>query len=135
MGLTGGHNAFPILTGNEQWKPGQVMVFYALTTKYYPVQPAVSAGFVFNFNGSPGIAIPGPSGVFQRVRVQPRDVPGGARLHRHPRARLEGPPARPPRHVDLGGHGGEIPVQAGAAHGMTGTAGSTRMIGTIPHFG
>ena len=24
VGLTGGHQAFPILTGNEQWKPGQV---------------------------------------------------------------------------------------------------------------
>ncbi len=75
VGLTGGHNAFPILTGNEQWKPGQVIVFYALTTKYYPVQPAVSAGFVFNFNGSPGIAIPGPSGVFQRVRYNPATFP------------------------------------------------------------
>jgi hypothetical protein len=75
VGLTGGHNAFPILTGNEQWKPGQVFIFYALTTKYYPVQPAVSAGFVFNFNGSPGIAIPGPSGAFQRVRYNPATFP------------------------------------------------------------
>jgi hypothetical protein len=75
VGLTGGHNAFPILTGNEQWKPGQVFIFYALTTKYYPVQPAVSAGFVFNFAGSPGIAIPGPSVVFQRVRYNPATFP------------------------------------------------------------
>ena len=28
---------FPVLTGNEQWKPGQVLVFYVLTKKYYPV--------------------------------------------------------------------------------------------------
>ena len=32
----GGH-AFPILTGNEQWKPEQVIVFYVLTKKYYPL--------------------------------------------------------------------------------------------------
>ncbi len=75
VGLTGGHQAFPILTGNEQWKPGQVFIFYALTTKYYPVQPAVSAGFVFDLAGSPGIAIPGPSGAFQRVRYNPATFP------------------------------------------------------------
>ncbi len=38
---------FPILTGNEQWKPGQILVFYVLTKKYYPVSE-VAGGFQFN---------------------------------------------------------------------------------------
>ena len=29
--------SFPILTGSEQWKPGQEFVFYVLTKKYYPL--------------------------------------------------------------------------------------------------
>ena len=63
--------AFPILTGAEQWKPEQVMVFYVLTKKYYPVRPVLSAGFQFNFAGNGGAAIPGPSGIFLRVRYNP----------------------------------------------------------------
>ena len=37
----------PILTGNEVWKPRQVMVFYVLTKRYYPL-PEVSGGFQFD---------------------------------------------------------------------------------------
>lgn len=75
VGVTGGRYAFPILTGSEQWKPGQVFVFYILSKKYYPLNPVTSAGFVFNIEGQAGVAIPGPSGLFQRVRYNPATFP------------------------------------------------------------
>jgi hypothetical protein len=60
----------PILTGTEQWKPGQFIVFYILTKKYYPLSPITGAGFQFNF--APGLkAIPGPSGIFLRIKYNP----------------------------------------------------------------
>ncbi len=63
-------HSYPVLTGTEQWKPGQFIVFYVLTKKYYPVNPMVSGGFTFNF--APGrVAIPGPSGIFLRLPYQP----------------------------------------------------------------
>jgi hypothetical protein len=62
---------FPILTGSEQWKPGQEFVFYVLTKKYYPLQNQVTSGFVFNLGGARSVAIPGPSGIFLRVKYNP----------------------------------------------------------------
>jgi hypothetical protein len=67
--VTGQHLSFPILTGAERWKPGQVIVFYILTKKYYPLRPVVAAGFQFNF--ASGTAIPGPSGIFLRIKYNP----------------------------------------------------------------
>src|SRR5579883_2203107 len=32
-------HAYPILTGNQVWAPGQRIVFYELTKKYYPLSP------------------------------------------------------------------------------------------------
>src|SRR5271166_5138709 len=61
---------FPILTGNEQWKPGQILVFYVLTKKYYPVS-FVSGGFQFDLGGRSSTAIPGPSGIFLRLKYNP----------------------------------------------------------------
>ena len=61
---------FPILTGNEQWKPGQILVFYVLTKKYYPVSP-VAGGFQFNTGGRSSTAIPGPAGIFLRLNYKP----------------------------------------------------------------
>jgi hypothetical protein len=61
---------FPILTGNEQWKPGQILVFYVLTKKYYPVS-FVSGGFQFNTGGRSSTAIPGPAGIFLRLKYNP----------------------------------------------------------------
>jgi hypothetical protein len=69
--VTGQSRSFPILTGTEQWKPGQFMVFYILTKKYYPLRPITSAGFEFDFAGSRGVAIPGPSGIFLRLKYNP----------------------------------------------------------------
>jgi hypothetical protein len=63
-------DGFPILTGNEQWKPGQVLVFYVLTKKYYPVS-FVSGGFQFNTGGRSSTAIPGPAGIFLRLKYNP----------------------------------------------------------------
>ncbi len=61
---------YPILAGAQQWKPGQFIVVYVLSKKYYPVQPVVSGGFTFNF--APGrVAIPGPSGIFLRLPYRP----------------------------------------------------------------
>jgi hypothetical protein len=61
---------FPILTGNEEWKPGQVLVFYVLTKKYYPVS-FVAGGFQFDLGGRSSTAIPGPSGIFLRLKYNP----------------------------------------------------------------
>jgi hypothetical protein len=72
--LSGGKLAVPILTGAEQWKPGQVIVFYILSKKYYPLSPQVSAGFAFNFLGRENVAIPGPSGIFQRIKYDPATI-------------------------------------------------------------
>ncbi|WP_422922917.1 hypothetical protein [Singulisphaera sp. PoT] len=63
--------AFPVLTGSEQWKPGQRMVFYVLSKQYYPATPVVSAGFQFNFVNPQVTAIPGPSGIFLRLKYNP----------------------------------------------------------------
>jgi hypothetical protein len=65
------HSSFPILTGNEQWKPGQEFVFYVLTKKYYPVPSQVASGFLFDLGGATSVAIPGPSGIFLRVTYNP----------------------------------------------------------------
>jgi hypothetical protein len=62
---------FPILTGNAQWKPGQVYVFYVLTTKYYPIANQVQDGFQFDLGGARSVAIPGPSGIFLRLKYNP----------------------------------------------------------------
>ena len=61
---------FPILTGDQQWKPGQILVFYVLTKKYYPVS-FVSGGFQFNTGGRSSTAIPGPAGIFLRLKYNP----------------------------------------------------------------
>jgi hypothetical protein len=61
---------FPILTGDQQWKPGQILVFYVLTKKYYPVS-FVGGGFQFNLGGRSSTAIPGPAGIFLRLKYNP----------------------------------------------------------------
>jgi hypothetical protein len=63
-------HAYPILTGTQQWKPDQVFVFYVLTKKYYPV-PFVPGGFQVNLGGRSSTLIPGPSGIFLRLRYDP----------------------------------------------------------------
>jgi hypothetical protein len=64
-------HAYPILTGTQQWKPRERMVFYVLTKKYYPPSPPASAGFEFNFIKPRVVAIPGPSGIFLRLKYNP----------------------------------------------------------------
>ncbi len=61
---------FPILMGNEEWKPGQILVFYVLTKKYYPVS-FVAGGFQFDLGGRSSTAIPGPAGIFLRLTYNP----------------------------------------------------------------
>jgi hypothetical protein len=68
----GAHTSFPILNGNEQWKPGQEFVFYVLTKKYYPVPNQVTSGFVFDLGDARSVAIPGPSGIFLRLTYKPQ---------------------------------------------------------------
>jgi hypothetical protein len=69
--LSGQSYSTPVLTGDEQWKPGQFIVFYVLTHQYYPAHPVVSGGFEFDLDGSTGVAIPGPSGIFLRLPYRP----------------------------------------------------------------
>jgi hypothetical protein len=69
--LSGQSHATPILTGSAQCKPGQFIVFYVLSHQYYPAHPEVSGGFVFDLDGSRGVAIPGPSGIFLRLTYRP----------------------------------------------------------------
>jgi hypothetical protein len=57
----------PILAGSEQWKPGQVLVFYVLTKKYYPFSP-VAGGFQFDLGGRSSTTVPGPAGIFLRLK-------------------------------------------------------------------
>ena len=70
--LTTQSKSVPILMGTEQWKPKQVIVFYVLTKKYYPL-PEVSGGFQFDLGGMPRAStlVPGPSGIFLRVKYNP----------------------------------------------------------------
>ena len=74
VGLTDETQTFPILTGNEQWKPGQVFVFYILSKKYYPLKSQVTSGFVFNLGGAVSTAVPGPSGIFLRLKYNPDTI-------------------------------------------------------------
>ena len=67
----GAPQAVPILTGSEQWKPGQEFVFYVLSHKYYPLPSEVHSGFEFSLQGARSIGIPGPSGIFLRVKYNP----------------------------------------------------------------
>jgi hypothetical protein len=79
-GFTGTHrvagNAFPVLTGNQVWKPNTWIVFYALSKKYYPLSPQVSAGFQLNTGGRSSTLVPGPSGIFLRLTYDPAKFPG-----------------------------------------------------------
>jgi hypothetical protein len=62
---------FPILTGTQEWKPGQEFVFYVLTKSYYPLPSEVHSGFEFSLDGARSIGIPGPSGIYLRVKYDP----------------------------------------------------------------
>ena len=68
--LTTQQQSVPILTGTEEWKPKQVIVFYVLTKKYYPL-PEVSGGFQFDLGGASSTLVPGPSGIFLRLKYDP----------------------------------------------------------------
>jgi hypothetical protein len=46
------------------------MVFYVLTKKYYPVS-FVAGGFQFNLGGRSSTLVPGPSGIFLRLKYNP----------------------------------------------------------------
>ncbi len=61
----------PILTGNEQWKPGQRIVFYVLTKLYYPLPSQQHSGFEFDLGGARSVAIPGPSAIALRITYDP----------------------------------------------------------------
>lgn len=66
--------SFPILTGDQTWAPGKNITFYVLTNKYYPLPNEVTSGFVFSLGGSISIGIPGPSGIFLRLRYNPATI-------------------------------------------------------------
>jgi hypothetical protein len=62
---------FPILTGTQTWAPGQEFVFYVLSKQYYPLPSEVHSGFEFSLDGARSIGIPGPSGIYLRVKYNP----------------------------------------------------------------
>ena len=62
---------FPILTGDQVWKPGDIFVFYILSNKTYPLPSIDHSGFQFVLNGARSVDIPGPSGVFLRIKYNP----------------------------------------------------------------
>ncbi len=66
-----GSQAVPILTGTQQWKPGQEFIFYVLSHKYYPLPSQVHSGYEFSLQGARSIGLPGPSGIFLRVKYNP----------------------------------------------------------------
>jgi len=68
--LTTQTKSFPVLTGTQVWKPKQVIVFYVLTKKYYPL-PVLSGGFQFDMGGGSSTLVPGPSGIFLRLKYNP----------------------------------------------------------------
>lgn len=72
--ITPQHRYVPILTGGETWKPGQDYIFYVLTKKYYPLRNQVSDGFIFKLDGARSVAIPGPSGIFLRIKYNPETI-------------------------------------------------------------
>jgi hypothetical protein len=74
VSLTGLPTSFPIMTGDQQWKPGQWYVFYILSKKYYPLPSQTHAGFTFLLGGARSVAIPGPSGIFLRVKYNPQTI-------------------------------------------------------------
>lgn len=65
----------PILTGDRRWEPGEWMVFYVMTKKYYPLPSQVTSGFEFNLGGARSVAVPGPSAIFQRIKYDPAKFP------------------------------------------------------------
>jgi hypothetical protein len=67
----GGTKVFPILTGNEKWLPGEWIVFYVLTKKYYPLRSQVAGGFELFLGGRRSTLVPGPSGIFLRLKYNP----------------------------------------------------------------
>jgi hypothetical protein len=69
-----GGKSFPVLTGDQVWKPETWIVFYALTKKYYPLAQ-VPGGFEFNFGGRITTLVPGPSAIFLRLKYNPATLP------------------------------------------------------------
>jgi hypothetical protein len=63
-------DVFPVLTGNEQWAPKQIIVFYILTKNYYPL-PQTYGGFQLDLGGRSSTLVPGPSAIFLRLKYNP----------------------------------------------------------------
>ena len=64
-------NAFPVLTGDEVWKPGQWAIFYIMGHEYYPMSPQVAAGFQLQAGGRSSTMVPGPSGIILKLTYEP----------------------------------------------------------------
>ena len=54
------------MEAEDQW-----IVFYALSKKYYPLSPQVAAGFQLDAGGRSSTMVPGPSGIFLRLKYDP----------------------------------------------------------------
>jgi hypothetical protein len=65
-----GGKKFPLLTGNEVWKPKTWIYAYVLTKKYYPLRQ-IPGGFMFDLGGRITTLVPGPSAIFLRLKYNP----------------------------------------------------------------
>jgi hypothetical protein len=72
--LSGQKQYTQILTGDETWKPGETKILYVLTKQYYPLSNQVTGGFEFLLDGAWSVAIPGPSGIFLRIKYSPDTI-------------------------------------------------------------
>ena len=77
-------DVFPVLTGSEQWKPQQTIVFYILTKKYYPL-PQTYGGFQLDLGGRSSTLGARAVGHFPEAQVQSghvRQLAGRDRVRR-----------------------------------------------------
>ena len=85
-GYTGSHrvvdHAFPILTGDQVWKPKTWIVFYAPSKKYYPLSPQISAGFQLDAGGRSLTARARAVGHLPADHLRSRQIRSPARLDR-----------------------------------------------------
>jgi hypothetical protein len=67
VGVAGSAGTEPFLTGNQVWKPGQVIVFYSLDEATFPPD------FTFNLDGA---STEVPANIYYGIQYSPNTLPG-----------------------------------------------------------
>jgi hypothetical protein len=65
-----GGQFFPVLTGDQEWKPRMWIIFYIMSKKYYPLAQ-IPGGFEILAGGRLSTFVPGPSAIFLRLKYNP----------------------------------------------------------------